>query len=177
MSVLTAPLAQIDRRTLSQAWYSALQLSNPHRQASPRPAGNARHVGGRPVPMRGTQSSAGLSRLPALPPHPMVRSENVATESPGSDRRAARSSLARRIERQFLHPMKRPTSATLRLSDGSRCRVSLLQRDGIVHLIVVIPARHARDVRAALDQARFALARSGVSIRCELHASEVSDVD
>src|SRR6202034_3463065 len=35
VSILAAPLAAIDRRALSQAWYSALHLATPDRRAVP----------------------------------------------------------------------------------------------------------------------------------------------
>ena len=176
MSVLTAPLAQIDRRTLSQAWYSALQLARPQQYSTTPLDAKRQNFTARPMQTQRAKNDDGHPAVPA-----QLRKISHHDRAPhgtlAPDRRAARSSLARRIERQFLHPMKRPTSATLRFADGSRCRVSLLQRDGIVHLIVVTPVRHARALREALDQARFALARSGVRIACEVRESEVNDVD
>ncbi len=176
MSVLTAPIAQIDRRTLSQAWYSALQFARPQRYSATPSDAQRHNFSARPMQQLQAHGDEGRPVVPAQL-REISRRDAVTQGTPSPDRRAARSSLARRIERQFLHPGKRPTSATLRFADGSRCRVSLLQRDGIVHLIVVTPVRHACALREALDQARFALARSGVRIACEVRESEMNDVD
>ncbi|MHB8463162.1 MAG: hypothetical protein ACYDA1_11000, partial [Vulcanimicrobiaceae bacterium] len=176
MSVLTAPLAQIDRRTLSQAWYSALQLARPHHASAASLDATPRKFDANAMHLDRADCDAGHSHR-SLPASRTSHTGHAVYGSPSQDRRAARSSLARRIERQFLHPMKRPTSATVRFADGSRCRVNLLQRDGLVHLIVVAPARHANVLRQALDQTRFALARSGVRIACEVRESEANDVN
>ena len=161
VSVLTAPIAQIDRRTLSQAWYSALHLARvqtPQPKASrPKPSTSMMQ---RVSSMQTEHEQA--HRLPAaarlLPLGQVKRYSGFVTP----ERRAQRLPATRAIERALLHPLRKQHGAMLQLHDGSRCHISLLQRDGVVHLVAVVSPKHVALVRQALDQARFALARSGV---------------
>ena len=116
-SILTAPLAAIDRRSLSQAWYSALHLARPNpRSSRGQPSSNQvvckrehRPNGETPHIVRPVQRPAG-----AVPKEHALR-----RGAPSPERRAERSPLARRIERAFLDPVRRTDRATFTL-DGSR---------------------------------------------------------
>src|SRR5690242_8493242 len=96
-SVLTAPVATLDRRTLSQAWYSALygtaQKAAPQKMTAPasRPAAPCAHVHATLHEPIACGSRAGVRALG-------VSESQAATGAPG-ERRAPRSPLARKIER------------------------------------------------------------------------------
>jgi hypothetical protein len=163
-SIITAPLAAIDRRALSQAWYSALHVqaraSKPESAARPvSPSGSGRRTDriagtdshGAP-PANGASSSALPARREAVPP------------AGGPERRAPRSPLARRIESAFLDPRGCLHRATFSVGDsaGSRVHVTLQSAGGRVRLVALChPSARARVARA-LAQARYALGARGV---------------
>jgi hypothetical protein len=167
-SILTAPLAAIDRRALSEAWYSALHLAQaPHAQpalanvrteaaASERSRytgqpGKRAHVEPHDANAR-SQSATSKPRIPAAP-----------------DRRAARSVLARRIERTFLNPISRPRRATFTI-DGTAARVhvALQTTPAGMRIVAVCPASIRARVTRALDQARYALAARGIALHTDV---------
>lgn len=163
-SVLTAPLAAMDRRALSQAWYSALHLvkhgtnveSVGHLQAVPAaPAG-----GGVPPSKNRARANdqMAMRRLDRARPAPQMA---VAQ----GDRRALRSPLARKIELAFLRPARRPVRTTLSIEGtGARVHVALQQTPDGLRLVAVCPARLRETVARALDEARFALAARGIAL-------------
>lgn len=173
-SVVSAPLAQIDRRALSQAWYSALYSQS----AAPAkaPASHARNA----------ESVSAASKTPNDTPATQLHAPAGArgrrciiptqarAEASGEERRAARSSLARRIERRFLRPGMPPKHATFQL-EGDRGRVQiLLQQSGAQMRLVAICADAARTrVAEALAQARYALAGRGIALHGEIHEERI----
>jgi hypothetical protein len=164
-SIITAPIAAIDRRALSQAWYSAL-----HR------AGGAA-AGAQPLRYSGeTQSQAPLRgrSLRSAESNTLIARVDVARRSnatpiragePMIDRRAPRSSLSRCIERRFLDPRVCARRATFELGAGGARVHVVLQSSGASVRIVAFCAREQRDrVARALAQARYALARYGIAL-------------
>lgn len=173
VSVLTAPIAQIDRRTLSQAWYSALQLARQSVVARTPFDSHKLAIahGGRPRPTQ-TNAQPPSRRIITQPKRASTLTHSVGNAA--QDRRAERSRLTRSIERVFLHPIRRPHAATVVFDDGSRFRFMLVERQGVVHLIAFAPRKHTDIVRRALDQARFALAQTGIILRSELREEDES---
>jgi hypothetical protein len=172
ISVLAAPLAAIDRRGLSQAWYSALHLA---RDASPAPRGASCLAEAK------KHANAALAPAAEAPRRALV----VATQRQGGtrssgarsagtvERRSPRSPLARRIERAFLDPRVRATLATFATGTGDARVVVTMHGSGERVALVALCAPHARRaVARALDQARFALAARGIA----LHARLAGDV-
>jgi len=166
-SILTAPLAAIDRRALSQAWYSALHVAR--QQAAP--AARALHA----QPAR-----AGAGDVRSVPERPHRRAPDTPVRANGAanasrsgasagERRAPRSRLARRIEHTFLDPVRRTARATFTL-DGTQARVhvALQATTAGLRLIAVCPAPARDGVVKALDQARYALAARGIALSVEM---------
>jgi len=160
--VLTAPLAEIDRRALSQAWYSALHLAGP--PAGSRPA----HVG---RDASGSRTRAAAPAAPVRASRASVANARVARASRerpvcdiAADRRSPRSDLARRIERVAARPLAASRAAFFALC-GPYGRVQILLRShgGRTHLVAVCSREARVDVARALDQARYALARGGIA--------------
>jgi len=83
------------------------------------------------------------------------------------ERRSPHSRLAREIERRFARsrtPIRRATFAV----EGGRVHVLLMRTSGAMHLIAVCPPRLRAAVEAALAQARYALARSGIAFAADV---------
>jgi hypothetical protein len=169
-SILTAPIAAIDRRALSQAWYSALHLARSGEPPSlaaaardempPREYGTrlatTRHEYARSAKFGGVARGRDPGSKPSLAAMP--------------DRRAVRSTLARRIERTFLHSIARPKRATFTL-DGTAARVhvALQTTPAGVRIIAVCQASMRTRVARALDEARYALAARGIVLRTDVN--------
>src|SRR5690349_12377371 len=100
-SVLTAPVAAIDRRGLSQAWYSALYRTSGEPQTQ---AARNRPTPEKP-PARSTEIERATCHQQGIAPSKLLRThENVEIRGGSEERRAPRSALARKIERALLHP-------------------------------------------------------------------------
>lgn len=169
-SVLTAPVAAIDRRGLSQAWYSALY------RASGEPA-------------RQAQARRGLLREKPYAANTIVKSSEprthraelskaVAARKDGDlvgsavERRAPRSALARKIERALLHPAARTRKGFFTIEGpGGRVHILLREQGTRVQLIAICSPKAKTQVSAALEQARYALAARGVHIEAQTRES------
>ncbi|MGC2129816.1 MAG: hypothetical protein WA629_06940 [Candidatus Aquilonibacter sp.] len=167
-SILTAPLAAIDRRSLSQAWYSALHLA--HATNSPTSCGRTSvdppRIEGRPRRSGATSSAVRPGERAA----PVIRTGHETSRiAQGPERRAERSPLARRIERTFLDPIRANSRATFTI-DGTQARVhvALQTTASGVRLIAVCPAAIRIGVARALDEARYALALCGIALRIDV---------
>lgn len=160
-SILSAPLAAIDRRALSQAWYSALHLAREH--AAPAQTTIAWPSGTTTAPCNKRPGGHGMlsPQREERPRHapPARRERGTAVE-----RRATRSPLARKIERVFLDPVRRPVRATFTLGNASRVHVALQSTAGGVRLIALCAPELRTRVARALDEARYALASRGIAL-------------
>jgi hypothetical protein len=166
VSILAAPLAAIDRRALSQAWYSALHLDR--KQARPavqtahrsgaaatiacRPQQRAEHrLLGHCAEYRQTKSSAARPTQTLLAPN-ALRSATFRAIFP----------LSRRIERAFFRPNAAVRRATFSLGrGGARVHVILQSNAGTVTLVALCRPEMRQLVARALAQARLALAARG----------------
>jgi len=173
-SVMSAPVAAIDRRSLSQAWYSAL-----YRQTAP--ARNAEAKSQATAPARRARSPLPQAHRSDAVPAPEQtkrgagRSESAVCARAGMERRQIRCALARKIERALVHPHGTPKRATFRIR-GVPGRVHVIFRAGARGLqLVAVCSRDARmQVAAALAQARYALASRGISLDAQLRCEERS---
>jgi hypothetical protein len=166
IDVLTTRLAATDRRALSQAWYSALHLAERSSSAmrsagarsAPWPAGALPHRSGwLPVPRRAPATVA----APACARGASGRRGAVA---PGSERRAAKTALAGRLERALVRRAADPANAFTLRAGGGRVRL-MVRSEGTRMRVVAICAPAARErVERALAQARFALAGHGLPL-------------
>lgn len=167
-SILTAPLAAIDRRSLSQAWYSALHLGRE-----------------RPVATAGAPSTQGESHCVTALAHERDSSTSVRSLATGgaaravrtlplpladanADRRTTRSHLSLKIEEALLNPRTRTRRSSFTI-DGTAARVqiSLNTTERGVTLIAVCSPSARRAVAKALNEVRYALALRGVCVNVE----------
>jgi|SRR6185437_11600969 len=172
-SVLTAPVAALDRRTLSQAWYSALyggekRKSGATETAHAEPQSPAHAYAPQPMPVMTRSSASGRASTQAQDARSPVRVEGVP-----HDRRAPRSPLARKIERTFLRPRRisRKNAFTLEGEHG-RVHVLLQSRGTHLKLVAICPPKARTQVAAALAQARYALALRGIELDSETRGAE-----
>ncbi len=165
ISVLATSLAAIDRRTLSQAWYSALHVAadTPHRAANaPKPKPTGANGAAPLVPDRAAE------RVQSRPAVALVATGDALRRGCADatiERRAPRSPLARTIERTFLDPRRAPKRAVFALeTGGARVHVALQCTGRSVRLVALCPPSARALVLRALDQARYALAARGVDV-------------
>ncbi len=171
-SVLSAPLAAIDRRVLSQAWYSALHLAHDRPLAKSGLAKNPAVRAARRAPLPNEQRAR--PSVDAKTEARVCRDVAPRRRMDEDDRRSIRSPLARKIERAFLHPMRSPQSASFALGGGGKVHVTLRKGRGGLHLVAVC-APAARDaVAKALEQARYALAVRGITLNASLSRSDAA---
>ena len=169
VAVVATHLAALDRRALSQAWYSALHLAErtvPARRnvATPpslgtpakTPAAACRGEAGHGAPV----ATSRAVREPRSAPR-SARSDGHPT---GAERRAPRSELARRIERGVARRRAMDGNAAFAVRAGD-ARVHIVVRcSGARTRIVAVCSPPLRErVERALAQARFALAGRGAA--------------
>jgi hypothetical protein len=166
-SILAAPLAAIDRRALSQAWYSALHLARRGSQAAnvSMPISETCAAATPPKRGRAAKTSHRAELFASTPGTTESSRRRVETQ----DRRAVRSPLARRIERTFLdpaRPVRRATFSFAGAREGTRARVHVALQSGAsgMRLVAVCPPALRAGVARALDQARYALAARGITL-------------
>lgn len=161
-SVLSAPVAALDRRTLSQAWYSALYGSGGGASAvkTAQPVPCARSASAAPVAPDAARCKRGTPEA-----CPGARLSAAKTPASPQERRAPRSALARKIERVFLRPRSPSRKASFTLeSEHGRVHV-ILRSSGVQLKLVAVCSPKARPhVAAALAQARYALAVRGIDL-------------
>ena len=165
-SVLTAPIAAIDRRGLSQAWYSALYRTSGESQKRAFPPSE--------LPF-GERSPRGATATHSTPQHRNVTDSKIACvreDSGGrnvpAERRAPRSALARKIERALLHPGAAARKGSFTI-EGAAGRVQILLRaqGSRVKLVAICSPKAKAQVAEALAQARYALATRGVLLETQ----------
>jgi hypothetical protein len=166
-SILSAPLAAIDRRTLSQAWYSALHLARTN--APPAPCGRAIAS---PAHQRSTRNAAaprvlGKPAPPGKAVHASAERRRCAKTAvhDGTERRAPRCRLSREIEKFFLNPRPHGSRATFTVDrNGGRVHVVLQAAGERLCLIAVCAPALRERVARALSQARYSLAARGIAV-------------
>jgi hypothetical protein len=169
VSVVAAPLAAIDPRVLSQAWYSALHL--------------ARTTPTRPTLAQSNRASvANLVRSPigAVPRDPRQTGNapashpRAAAQPIGSnDVRAARtpSRIARGIERALARPQRPPCRAAFVVGDGvARALIVLQSRGDKTYLLAICAPERRETIARALAQVRVSLAARGLAFESRVQA-------
>ncbi len=167
-SVLTAPIAAIDRRALSQAWYSALHLAQQPAKVETTAlsvAVDRREVQQTHVAFE--RRGSAVRTAPAL--HVQPEKKPVRRDAVAIERRSLRSPLARKIEHAFLRPNVPATRAAFTI-DGTDARVHVtMQRTRLgVQLVAVCPPHAREKVARALEQARYALAERGIAVTAQI---------
>jgi hypothetical protein len=167
VSILAAPLAAIDRRALSQAWYAALRLGRRASQPPPasvreglsRAALRAAHPGARPV----TPAPFREAAAPRSNAAKELRSGAAVERARSRVARAIRPQLAGAIEKAFADAALR--RATFSVGRGSaRIHVVLQTKGNRTTLIALCSPQLSASVARALAQARVALSARGIGV-------------
>jgi hypothetical protein len=164
-SIVSAPLAAIDRRELSQAWCSALGYASnaprsrdPQRRRAALPAPTSTRRELRSSTVATIRSAPAFERLAASRTQRSVvtAERNVST---------AHMRLARAILRAFATPARPPLHAAVRI-EGSGGRVLLLLREtaGALRLVAICRPEQRALVARALDRASRVLAARGIGV-------------
>lgn len=177
ISVLSAPLAAIDRRTISQAWYSALRFARSGSYSAPTErsgrSGTPSSNRCSPVPsarsaVEGRYKSTFLEersfeiRIPRSPKKlECLRLERRNDPSAPVTRRAESSALAACIERRLAARSRR---VTLQLGGEGRVHLMLQKTGSRMCIIAICSKRVEARVARAIDEARYALAARGVLV-------------
>jgi hypothetical protein len=171
VSILAAPVAAIDRRALSQAWYSALRLARP---APLTAASRGRANCCETFVSRSARLIAPKVQRPDtdVPRPSTARSKRLIISGDGSARSrsrrgAARIPLAERIERAFSVPSPHLKRATFTIGRGKARVHVILQTKGERTTLLALCRPDLRGVVGrALTEARCALAARGIGIEC-----------
>jgi hypothetical protein len=162
ISVLTAPIAAIDRRAISQAWYSALGLA---RTGTARASDGALRSAG-PASGYGCRSEEHFRGAPLqVRSHAQRRCFDFARSTRRAqddevgvriDRRTP-TRLARGIERKLLLKPRTPARTTVTI-EGERGRVylTLQSRGKQLRIVAICSKRLSGHVARALDEVRVA---------------------
>jgi len=156
--MLSAPVLTVDRRALSQAWYSALYATRNAAQAPRRRtvANRSTPPGSSPgAPASGDLGNGAASRIPTLARY-SGESFTIGTEA--MERRAPRSPLARSIERVLARSSHLPRRASFTLG-GS---------DGRVHVVIQAIGANVRVIAFCTPRARARVAAALRHVRCDL---------
>ena len=164
VSILAAPLAAIDPRALSQAWYSALRLAHCAPAVSDAAGGCA--TASRLHACIAGQASGTIARPAVISPSGSRRARGE--ERPAAvdqlKRRGARAPLARRIERVFAASTP-PQRATFSLGHGTARVHVILQTSGRGSTLVALCRPELESiVSRALALAGQALAARGIVV-------------
>jgi hypothetical protein len=166
VSVLAAPLAAIDRRALSEAWYSALHLAH-ERRSTATPLHTAQRASILRSPRDRNEPNVTAPSAPDIRQQRLTRDLRAASNGGGEtlDLQVRRSKLGRRIARVFSKPHAVPKRVTLSLGRGSaRVHVILQTKGNRVMLVAICRPELRPCVARALEHARVALRSGGVGV-------------
>lgn len=181
-AVIQSRLPYIDRRALSQAWFSALHLAED--APATRGRANAPNPASVPAPCAaggGAATSAPLAASVALRSSAAVRRAvpDAASAAPVcTPARASGARVASAARRSVAPPrIVAPLRASFSFgAAGERVHV-LLRRDGaILHVIAVCRPAVAETVARALASASAGLRANGDALRARVHAFDTTAV-
>ncbi|HEY1681800.1 MAG TPA: hypothetical protein VGF98_09210 [Candidatus Tumulicola sp.] len=169
VSVVAAPLAAIDPRVLSQAWYSALHVARttPNRpmpaQSNREPSANV----GRPFVCVAARDLR-QNRVVASP-RPRGVTQSIGANDVRSDRTPSR--MAHRIERALARPQRPPRCAAFVVGEGvARALIVLQSRGDKTYLVAMCAPERRETVVRALAQVRASLAARGLAFESRVQA-------
>lgn len=167
LSILRAPIAAIDRRALSQAWFSALGFEKTRATAIMRSS-----VTCRPeqrclakLPPKSTDARRRRDRghLTLVPRYARYSRDERNYEVERIERRTP-SVLARHIERTLLAKHRHARVVTTLEAAAGRAIILSLKRGAQMHLIAICPRNVQPEIARALAEACHALAGRGIRL-------------
>ena len=177
LAVIRTRLPYLDRRALSQAWFSALGLRERELRGVPRALARVATQTAAASAFAGCRSAAPMPAgepLPCATPALQGRKERVgcsAEDEPGVERTSSldRGKPARAAAPAPASLRYPPVHAAFRLElDGGRVHVVVRREGSQLHVVALCSARHVESVRRALG-----LAAEHLRLRGEVLAAEV----
>ncbi len=165
-------LAYADRRSLSQAWYSALHLSERE------PAARFSRALQLPAPASGrarAERSAGTPQHAAELRSPRGRAPHALAPRPAAPPNVASGRSARGVppvQPTARRPLQAAGTALTMTFGGSRVHLLLRRGGDGLSVVALCAARQAGSVRAALGEAQRSLISCGEQVRCNVVALE-----
>ncbi|MBC5811045.1 MAG: hypothetical protein GIW95_09395 [Candidatus Eremiobacteraeota bacterium] len=168
LAVVRARLPYVDRRSLSQAWFSSLHLAGAapqSRQTRRSPSADARE----PASQRAAARRGAALHAPADRCAPAgVRGRAAGTQLEESHALARRSPRARTLVRL---PASAPARATFSIKLGTaRIHVAMRRSGSTLHVVTLCSARHLEAVKAALERLAHELAAQGSLLQASVRA-------
>lgn len=167
VAVIRARLPYVDRRALSEAWFSALHLTKDTTPpASRRRAAAPRSLAGAPPPggavARPAAVSAQTLRAPKEPRDAAAPTERAS---------ARRESLRRDVVVPMRSIRYAPVRASFQLAlDGGRVQILVRRQGTVLHVIALCSERHVELVRRALICADLHLRARGERVQSSVRA-------
>ena len=173
VAVLRARLPYVDRRALSEAWFSALHLTRDDRSSAQRRRADASKVKSPAALERepsaradGTSQQAALERKPSRPDCGYAAREL-----------GRREDRLQRISPTGHRPMRYPpVRASFQLAiDGGRVQILVRRQGAILHVVALCSARHVELVRRALACADLHLRANGERVESSVRAFDATN--
>jgi hypothetical protein len=173
VSILAAPLAAIDPRALSQAWYSAL------RGARGRPPAQTLDASARAPMAQADQPAAPERATPvrkSVTPTSPLELQRRGGRAPDALGNAVlqgrmRTALARSIQLALVRRAAQPARAAFVVGDGNqRALIVVHSREGRTRLVAMCAPAHRDAVARALDQVRASLRVRGIAFESRIEA-------
>jgi hypothetical protein len=171
VSVVAAPLAAIDPRALSQAWYSALHLARERTTQTAQSRSTSREpqrLGAAPA------KTKVASREPHRAMQPCRARAGSAVRGVTSEPLAhrTRATFTRRIEFALARRSGPSACAAFVVVDGAKRALIVLQtRGATTHVVAICAPAHRQAIANALSQVRAALAARGIAFRSRIEAN------
>jgi hypothetical protein len=171
VSVVAAPLAAIDSRALSQAWFSALHLARERITPNHQPNAARPETEQHGAPSTKTRPASSESRRTMLP----CRAYGGAPIRGGTNdapARRVRATLAREVKFDAARRPKPAARAAFIVVDGSKRALVVIQtRGAATHVVAICSPAHRQAVAVALSEVRASLAVRGIALQSRVEAN------
>ena len=171
VSVVAAPLAAIDSRALSQAWFSALHLARERTTRNHPPNAalpETEQHGATSTKTRTASSEPHRTMLPcrAYAGAPIRGGTNEAPVH------RVRATLTREVKFGAARRPKPPARAAFIVVDGSKRALVVIQtRGAATHVVAICSPAHRQAVAVALSEVRASLAVRGIALQSRVEAN------
>lgn len=168
VSVVAAPLAAIDPRVLSQAWYSALHAAGTT-HSRPTPAQSNREPSANVLRPSLGAAARDVRKNVVVSPQPRGVAQSIGPTDIRNDRTPSR--IARGIERAVARPQRPPCRAAFVVGDGvARALIVLQSRGDKTYLLAICAPERRETIARALAQVRVSLAARGLAFESRVQA-------
>jgi hypothetical protein len=172
VSVVAAPLAAIDSRALSQAWFSALHLARERTTRNHQPNAalpETEQHGATSTKTRTASSSEPRRTMLPCRAYGGAAIRGGTNEAPGH---RVRAPLAREVKFDAARRPKPPARAAFVVVDGSKRALVVIQtRGAATHVVAICSPAHRQAVAVALSEVHASLAVRGIALQSRVEAN------